>query len=144
MQITARRALRAFTLIELIAVIVILAVLVGVAIPRFSEYAAKNKETAAKGALEGVRTAITNFHQIKEKEGAARYPTLNELATIGVVLIDPLPKNPYNQSNEVAEMGWTEERGTKQGMVVGDAGWNYDPVKGIFWANTNTVQENNW
>ena len=52
---------RGFTLIELIAVVV-LAILAGVALPKYFDYAAQAKVSACKGALGGVRSAIANFY----------------------------------------------------------------------------------
>ena len=40
---------RAFTLIELIVIIVVLAILAGVAIPKYIDYTANAKSSAAKG-----------------------------------------------------------------------------------------------
>ena len=49
---------------ELLAVVVILAVLAAVAVPRYYDYAADAKDSADEGALAGIRTAlITSFGQ---------------------------------------------------------------------------------
>ena len=53
---------RAFTLIELIAVIVVLAILSGIAIPKYFDYAAQAKASSCKGTLGGVRSAIASFY----------------------------------------------------------------------------------
>ena len=44
---------RGFTLIELVAVIVVLAILAGVAIPKYFDYSAQAKVSATKGTLGG-------------------------------------------------------------------------------------------
>ena len=49
---------RAFTLVELIAVIVILAVLAGVALPRYFDYAERARISAAIGARSNLSAAI--------------------------------------------------------------------------------------
>src|SRR4029077_9339667 len=53
---------RAFTLIELIVVIVVLAILAGVAIPKYIDYTSNAKASATRGVLGGVRSAIANFY----------------------------------------------------------------------------------
>ena len=67
---------RAFTLIELIAVIVVLAILAGVAIPKYFDYAANARESSTKGTLGGVRSAIANFYANSAVSGAPAYPSL--------------------------------------------------------------------
>lgn len=77
---------RAFTLIELIVVIVILAILAGVAIPRYmgqNEYA---KTAKLQDYLGKVRSAVSHFRLKASVDGAERYPTWQELCTQGTVL----------------------------------------------------------
>lgn len=130
-----------FTLIELIAVIVILAILAGVAIPRYFDHASSARESSAKGVLGGVRSGITNFYANEAVAGEARYPTLEELTEIGTVMQEPIPENPYKDSDDQAgirEATWDED----DPPVTNDPeGWNYDPDAGRFWANSETVSE---
>src|SRR5581483_7456225 len=72
---TARKS-RAFTLVELIVIIVVLAILSGVAIPKYIDYTANAKASAAKATLGAVRTAIANFYANSALTGTATYPTL--------------------------------------------------------------------
>ena len=133
---------RAFTLVELIAVIVVLAILAGVAVPKYFDYTAKAKESATKAALGGVRAAIANYYANSiVNTGAAAYPTLVQLSTTGTVLNEAMPKNPYNDSNTVAAATWSATP-----PVTGAAGWNYDVANGRFWANSTTtgINEHLW
>lgn len=133
----------AFTLIELIAVIVVLAILAGVAAPKYFNYSTKAKESAAKATLGGTRSAIANFYANEAlTNGTAAYPTLTQLQTVGTVLDQPIPVNPYNNSATIAAATWN----AANPPVSGTAGWNYDATNGKFWANTNTsgVGENAW
>ena len=50
-----------FTLIELMAVVLILAILAGVALPKFFDYQTQAREAGCKGTLGGVRAGIANF-----------------------------------------------------------------------------------
>jgi prepilin-type N-terminal cleavage/methylation domain-containing protein len=131
---------RAFTLIELIAVIVVLAILSGVAIPKYFDYAAKAKESACRGVLGGVRSAVANFYGNSAVNGAPAYPTLVQIQTNGtVVMQDVMPSNPYNNNASIAAAVWAAAP-----PISGANGWNYDAATGKFWANSNTVGENAW
>jgi prepilin-type N-terminal cleavage/methylation domain-containing protein len=133
----ARRS--AFTLIELIAVIVVLAILSGVAIPRYFDYAARARESAVRGVLGGVRSAVANFYANAAVNGTPAYPTLAQLTTVGTVMQEALPANPYNSSAAVAAAVWAATP-----PVAGANGWNYDAAAGKFWANSDGVAENTW
>src|SRR3954464_9699397 len=89
---------RAFTLIELIAVIIVLAILSGIAIPKYIDYAAKAKESSCRGTLGGARSAIANFYPHAAVNGAAAFPTLTQMQTFGAtgVMQEQIPQNPYN------------------------------------------------
>jgi prepilin-type N-terminal cleavage/methylation domain-containing protein len=131
----------AFTLIELIAVIAVLAVLSVVAVPKYLDYSARARESACRGVLGNVRTAIANFYANSAISGTAAYPTLVQMQTNGTVLQDVVPANPYNNSATIAAAVWATTPPTS-----GTAGWNYDAASGKFWANSNTtgVTENTW
>jgi prepilin-type N-terminal cleavage/methylation domain-containing protein len=94
-------AARAFTLIELIAVIVVLAILSGVAIPKYLDYSNRSRTAAVQGSLGNVRSAIGNYFADQSINGAAAYPTLAQLTTVGAIMQDAFPKNPYNNMSTV-------------------------------------------
>ena len=129
---------KGFTLIELIAVVVVLAILAGVALPKYFDYAAQAKVSACKGAVGGVRAGVANFYANAAIGGTAAYPTLVQLETIGTVMQEAIPANPYNNSNDVVAATWN----AANPPVSGAAGWNYDATAGKFWANSDTVGEN--
>src|SRR5262245_21540690 len=129
---------RAFTLIELIAVLVVLAILAGVALPKFLNYAAQAKASSCKGKLAIVRSGIASYRTNAAARGEAEFPSLAQLETTHVVLGEPIPENPYNGSNDVVATVWNPAAPP----VTGPAGWNYDPLTGKFWANSNTAGEN--
>jgi len=87
---------RAFTLIELIAVIVVLAILSGVAIPRYFDYADRAKTSSLQGTLGAVRSGLASYYANSSFEGDAAYPTYNQINQIGTVMQEQIPQNPYN------------------------------------------------
>ena len=131
------RQRRAFTLIELVAVIVVLAILAGVAIPKYIDYATNAKSSAVKGVVANVRSAIRNFYSQQAMIGTATYPTLIQLNTVGTVILYEMPANPYNGLNTVTGVTWTALAPT-----AGSFGWNYDQSAGKFWANSSVAGEN--
>lgn len=143
MSLAARHPVaRAFTLVELIVVIVVLAILSGVAIPKYFDYAAKAKESSCKGTLGAVRSGIANFYANSiVQNGTAAYPTLTNMQTLGSVMQEALPANPYNNSATIAAATWAATP-----PVTGNAGWNYDASAGKFWPNSTTtgVNEHLW
>ena len=130
----------AFTLIELIAVIVVLAILSGVALPKFFDYSAKAKISACKGAIGGVRAGIANFYANAAISGNAAYPTYSQITTSGVVMEEAIPENPYNGSNAIRNADGTWD--VSNPPVSGNEGWAYDATNGKFWANSDVVNEN--
>jgi prepilin-type N-terminal cleavage/methylation domain-containing protein len=132
---------RAFTLIELIAVIIVLAILSGIAIPKYIDYAAKAKESSVKGTLGATRSAIANFYANSALTSTAAWPTLVQMQTFGAtgVMQEAIPANPYNSSTTMAQATWAATP-----PVSGVNGWNYDAASGKFWANSSTVSENTW
>ncbi len=124
---------RAFTLIELVAVIVVLAILAGVAIPKYIDYAANAKASACKGILGGVRSAIANFYANSAVSGTPVFPTLVQMQTVGTVVTEAVPANPYNNLATITSAVWATTP-----PVTGSFGWNYDATTGRFWANSTS------
>jgi prepilin-type N-terminal cleavage/methylation domain-containing protein len=131
---------KGFTLIELIAVIVVLAILAGVALPKYFDYSAQARASSCKGTLGGVRAGVANFYANSAISGTATYPTYAQINTLGTVMQEPLPENPYNNAATVRDADGTWVAGNPP--VAGGQGWAYDETNGKFWANTNTVGEN--
>lgn len=133
---------RAFTLVELIVVIVVLAILSGVAIPKYFDYAAKAKESACKATIGAVRSALANWFANQQlTTGTGAYPTLVQMQTLGTVMQEPIPANPFKDSNTIVQATWAATP-----PVSGTAGWAYDPTQGKFWANSTTtgINEHLW
>ncbi len=132
---------KGFTIIELVIVIVVLGILASVALPKFFNMSADAKEAACKGALGGVRSAVSNFYAYKATPtggGTASWPTLTELTTSGSVMEGTLPANPYSTNSTPANR-YACIAGTTKGTPVtaGTTGaWCYKAATGEFWADT--------
>jgi prepilin-type N-terminal cleavage/methylation domain-containing protein len=136
---------KGFTLIELIAVIVVLAILAGVALPKYFDYSSQAKVSAVKGALGGMRAGVANFYANAAISGTAAYPTYANFTALGTVMQEPLPTNPYNSANSVrnADATWSSTAGAAQ-ATSGAQGWAYDQTNGKVWANSAVASENTY
>ena len=145
---------RGFTLIELIAVVVILAILAGVALPRYFDYAAQAKSAATKGTLGGCRAGVANYLANEViTNGTALYPTLVQLNALGTVMQEAIPDNPYDSGanpNTVNVATAAEAAARTVPVLSGTGGWAYyvdnalDPSAYTFYANTDTTGENDF
>ena len=137
------RRQRGFTLVEVIAVMVVLAILAGVAIPKFFDYSAQARASATQGTVGGVRAGIANFFANESISGTAAYPTLVELTTIGDVMQEQIPANPYNDLPTVEAVALLADAQNR--VVTGTSGWRYfvdnttNPPVAIFYANDSTT-----
>ncbi len=133
-------ARRAFTLIELIAVLVVLAILSGIALPKYLDYAARARASALQGSLGGIRTGIASFYADSSVSGTAAYPTLAQLIVTGTVMQEAMPKNPFSGRSDVVAA--SQAQALARTVVAGGAGWAYyidnstTPPEAVFYANS--------
>ena len=138
------RSSRAFTLVEVIAVMVVLAILAGVAIPKFFDYSDEARSSALQGTLGGVRSGLANYFANEMiTNGLGAYPVLADLNTVGTVMQEAIPANPYNDRSTVETVALLVDAQNR--VVTGTSGWRYyvdntanPPVK-IFYCNDTTT-----
>lgn len=134
---------RGFTLVEVIAVMVVLAILAGVAIPKFFDYSAQARASATQGTVGGVRAGMANYFANQSISGTGAYPTLVQLTTVGTVMQEQIPVNPYNDLATVEAVSLLADAQNR--VVTGTSGWRYyvdntaNPPVAIFYANDSTT-----
>lgn len=132
-----------FTLIELVIIIVILGILAAVAIPRYQDMSSEAREAQCRAMLGSLRSGVTIFYANQAvTTGTAAWPNLVQLSTVGTVMAQSIPPNPYQTETNAPDSIVT---GVTKGVIVGTrGGWAYNETTGEIWPNTSTVGENNW
>jgi general secretion pathway protein G len=140
---------KAFTLIEVLIVVIIMAVLAATIIPQFSSSTSDAKNSSLKFNLHTVRSQIelykvhhlgsyplfAKFVDQMTKVTDASGSTTGDATTLiyGPYIQGEVPANPFNGSNAVVAVAATGTVPT--GVVGGGAGWQYDQTTGGFYPN---------
>ena len=143
---TLRRS--AFTLIEVLIVVIIMAVLAATIIPQFSASTSDAKDSSLNFDLHTIRSQIEMY----KMHHNGSYPEFDDFATqmtkatnaagtttgdtpYGPYVQGEIPANPFNASNALVAVAVA---GTEPAAVVaGGAGWQYDETTGGFYANNS-------
>jgi general secretion pathway protein G len=137
----------AFTLIEVLIVVIIMAVLAATIIPQFSSSTNDAKDSAVKFNLHAIRSQIEMYkvHHTGKVPLLATFtdqmtkPTDVNGATTGTNLIygpyfqGQVPANPYTGTNTLVAVAAAGKDATA--VVAGGAGWQYDESNGSFFPN---------
>jgi general secretion pathway protein G len=121
----------AFTLVELLIVVIILGILAAVVIPQFTDASDDARLSSLTTNLQTIRGQIELF---KIQHGA--YPTNANFATDMTTeasgygpYMQSIPNNPFNNKNDVG----------KKDAAAGATGWKYDEATGKFQANDDAT-----
>lgn len=134
-----RRPLRtAFTLVEILIVVVILGILAGIMVPQFASATQQSRVTASIDQLEKLRRAIGVYYVRN-----SCFPDVSEGNGTWGALISP----SYMRSPPVN--AWVNGTGSKRILLRDTAdteyqftdGWIYDPITGRVWAGGFSDQD---
>ena len=114
---------RAFSLIELLIVVAIVAVLVGVAMPYYADYVRDTKLTKAKHELDILKNALIKYDTFEQKP----FESKDLRILLGKYLQD-LPRDPWGRDYEVDYLkGHVKSRGPDNIKEQDDIIFDYKP-----------------
>ncbi len=137
---------KAFTLIEVLIVVIIMAVLAATIIPQFSSSTEDAKRSTLDFNVHTIRSQIEMYkiHHLGQVPALANFARqMTEPTNVkggfdgdtpyGPYIQGQIPANPFNHSNDVVAVAAV---GTvPNGVVAGGAGWQYDESTGGFYPN---------
>lgn len=128
---------KAFTLIELVMVIVILGILSAIAIPKFVDLAGEAKQNATKSGLGAIRSVIAIEYAKNATSGTASFPTA---ITTDLFADERIPTNKLNDATGVAATA-----AVPSGTATSTNGWWYISASGKAGAYSDgTVNTATW
>lgn len=133
-----RRVRAAFTLVEILIVVVILGVLASIVVPQFSKAVQDSSETATFDQLGKVRRAVSYYYAVN----TAWPPVTAGDGTWGPLLGNYMREKPANfwvpgPSSKVITIGTTADT-----AYVTDHGWIYNDITGDVWAGGFDLYDN--
>ena len=113
---------RAFTLVELVMVIVIIGLLATVVMPKFVDLKSEATVAAEDGAVSAIRSGIKMAYMANMAQGTDTYPTVLDSSTSG----ECSPENPL--FTEVIDEGITDGNWQKYGSRT----YRYLPSRNVY------------
>jgi prepilin-type N-terminal cleavage/methylation domain-containing protein len=137
------RAAEAFTLVEMLVVVLILGILAAVVVPKFASASDSARTAAVQSTVGGVRAGIAAFRTRAVIAGDNPFPTLAELTSVGTVMQDKISTNPFTGVGGVQAV--SQAQAEARSVTGTTAGWNYyydndaSPPVAIFYANSDAT-----
>lgn len=140
---------RAFSLVEILVVVVIMGILAALVVPQFTGATDNARTTSIESSLATVRSSIAVFRTRALVSGGDPYPTLAQLTSKGTVLLDGIPTNPFTGVGGAQSVSSAQAQ-SRAVFNENSVGWNYYvdnnavPPTAEFYANTTqeTTREN--
>lgn len=108
---------KGFTLIELLIVIMVIAILIGIALPRFRGMQDEANITKAKGELRTLQTAVESYYIHNNNT----YPiALSSLTTATPNIVSSIPSDPFSSSG--GSYGYTRGGTNNKYYIIYSAG----------------------
>lgn len=131
----------AFSLVEILLVVVIMGILAAVTIPRFVGATDDARTAATESTAGAVRASIASFRTAAVIAGEDPFPGLAAL-TGGSVVKSDIPANPFSGVSGVQSVSRSQAE-NRTVVNATAAGWNYfydndsDPPVAVFYANSD-------
>jgi len=122
---------KAFTLVELVMVIVIIGLLAAVVVPKFGDMRSEAQTAAESGTVAAVRTGIKLAHMTSLTKGSDTYPGTLDSAVNGKAS----EKNPFFTEvieDGVTDSNWEKGDATTYAYTPTGTKYVYDKAKGTF------------
>lgn len=130
----------AFTLIEIVVVIMILGIIAAIAVPRYFDTSTQATENGLRQSLAVIRDAIELYGaQHGELPGQSKGSD-DFQAELASYLRGDFPENPFGAKEDKASRIKIRDNGTALfDHIGGDEGWLYDNLSGEFISNSSEL-----
>lgn len=134
------RVKRAFTLVEILIVVVILGILAAVVIPQFVNASDQAQVGNVETQLRTLRTQVQLFRAQSDTNAFPALVAGNADGTvtwapmIAAQLLQAAPVNPRTKSSEITATALTAVAGMDAAMADTSVGWFYNATTGEIWA----------